>query len=81
MVIPLPSLTYTAPGGLRKGPHRDAKSLTEAKLCGRGVREMRVLLSALEGARTSNRWWDWRCGCGNSGRRCGYARRRSVRSG
>ena len=24
---------------------------------------------------TSNRWWDWRCGCGRSARRCGCARR------
>ena len=28
-------------------------------------------------AGTSNRWWDSRCGCGHSARRCGCARRRS----
>jgi hypothetical protein len=32
---------------------------------------MRVLLSTYGGVGMSNRWWDWRCGCGHSARRCG----------
>ena len=31
-------------------------------------------------AGASNRWWDSRCGCGHSARRCGCARRRTARS-
>src|SRR6185437_15858224 len=40
--------------------------------------DVRVLLSTDEDAVT-NRWWDWRCGCGRWARRCAGARRPTGR--
>jgi hypothetical protein len=40
-----PLSTYSAPGGLRQDPGRAAESLAEARICGNGSREVRVLLS------------------------------------
>jgi hypothetical protein len=42
--------------------------------------DVRVLLSTY-GDAVTNRWWDWRCGCGRWARRCGCARRLTGRSG
>jgi hypothetical protein len=42
---------YGAPGGLRQDPGRAAESLAEARTCGNGSREMRVLLSTYGGPR------------------------------
>ena len=42
---PLPLSIYSAPGGLRQDPGRAAESPAEARTCGNGGSEMRVLLS------------------------------------
>jgi hypothetical protein len=41
----LPLSAYTEPGGLRQDPGRAAQSPAEARTCGNGDSEMRVLLS------------------------------------
>jgi vancomycin aglycone glucosyltransferase len=40
---PFPFSTYSALGGLRQDPGRAAESLAEARICGNGSREVRVL--------------------------------------
>jgi vancomycin aglycone glucosyltransferase len=42
----LPLSTYSAPGGLRQDPGRAAQSSAEARTCGNGGYEVRVVLSA-----------------------------------
>jgi len=42
---PFPLSTYSAPGDLRQDPGRAVESPAEARTCGNGSREMRVLLS------------------------------------
>jgi uncharacterized protein with GYD domain len=44
----LPLSTYTALGGLRQDPGRAAESLAEARTCGNGSRDARVLLSTYD---------------------------------
>src|SRR5829696_2079364 len=45
----LPLSTYSAPGGLRQDPGRAAESPAEARTCGTGSRDVRVLLSTYGG--------------------------------
>ncbi len=44
-----PFLTYSAPGGLRQDPGRDAELPAEARTCGNGGHDVRVLLSTYGG--------------------------------
>jgi vancomycin aglycone glucosyltransferase len=43
-----PLSTYSAPGGLRQDPGYAVESPAEARTCGNGSRERRVLLSAYD---------------------------------
>ena len=43
----MPLLTYSAPGGLRQDPGRAVESPAEARTCGHGSHEVRVLLSTM----------------------------------
>jgi hypothetical protein len=77
----LPLITYSAPGGLPQDPGRTAESSVEATTCGNGGTTCVCCCRRVRDAVTSDRWWDWRCGCGRSARRCGCARRPTGRSG
>jgi hypothetical protein len=79
--LSLPLLMYSALGGLRQDPGRGAESSAEATTCGDGGTTCVCCCRRMGDAVTSNQWWDWRCGCGRSGRRCGGARRPAGRSG
>ena len=74
----LPLLTYSAPGGLRQDPGRAAESSAGPRT-DEDIGPRRVLLSTGRGDAVTNRWWDWRCGCGRWARRCACARRPTGR--
>jgi len=78
----LPLLTYSGLGGLRQDPGRAAESAAGPRTDeDMGGTTCVCCCRPMGDAVTSDRWWDWRCGCGRWARRCGCARRPTGRSG
>ena len=75
----LPFLTYSAPGGLRQDPGRAAESAAGPRT-DEDMGPRRACVVVVDGRdAVTNRWWDWRCGCGRWVRRCACARRPTGR--
>jgi hypothetical protein len=72
----LPLLTYSAAGGLRQDPGRAAESAAGPRADEDMGHDVRVFVVDGRADAVTNRWWDWRCGCG-AGR--GGARRPTGR--
>jgi hypothetical protein len=75
----LPLLMYSAPGGLRQGPGRAAESAAGPRTDEDMGATTCVCCCRRTGDAVTNRWWDWRCGCGRWARRCACARRPTGR--
>jgi hypothetical protein len=76
----LPLLTYSRLGGLRQDPGRAAESAT-GPTTDEDMGALRACVVVDLWGGVTNRWRDWRCGCGRWARRCGCARRPTGRSG